>query len=136
MTIAPSQGVFPLDRTEEGVRTILIIDDYQPLLKLYERELKKEGYRLLAAHDVEEASQRAQAVAIDLAIVEVECMRLEEFEVLAQDLVKSKGVPIVINTGGLSGSHARYRGQPIAAWIAKSSNLDPLKECIRVLMRR
>src|SRR5262249_48738443 len=112
------------------METILIIDDYPPLLRLYTKAFEKEGYRVIAVDSLAKAIGCTEHYSFAAVIVEVTALLKEEFEALLRALNRDHRVPIIINTGELSRGAEAHRNQPIDAWITKSSDLAPLKKVI------
>lgn len=113
--------------------SILIVEDYEPLVRLYEKEFGREGYRVVSAKSLKEALCCYPNLYFDVAVIEIECIRRKWFGILINNLTHGKKVPIVINTSGQACGKG-FWDKYVDAWVTKSSDLGPLKECIRNLL--
>jgi two-component system response regulator (stage 0 sporulation protein F) len=116
-----------------GSPTILVVDDEQHLLKLYEKELSEEGYLVRTATDGEEALRMAQSESPDLVILDIKLQDRDGLEVLGELRKIRQEVPIILNSA-YSTYKSDFQSWLADAYLVKSPNLDKLKEKIRTLL--
>lgn len=119
-----------------ATKTILIIDSYQTLLRLYEKEFNQEGYRVLTARDSFEALEKIAGTRPDLVVIDQRPFGRAELQAIeAIGRVGGKKRPLFV----LNGSPTAESLEP-APWIdffvPKSSDLEPLKSTVRCLLER
>lgn len=77
--------------------TVLVVDDEQPILDLLAYNLKRANYRVLTAHDGEEALRLARREQPDLVILDLMLPRLDGLEV-CRALRREGNIPIIMLT--------------------------------------
>lgn len=118
--------------------TILIVDDLAVNARLLERQLAREGHRVLFARDGEEALDRVRQDHPDLVLLDVVMPTLDGFETCRR--LKSdphtRLVPVVLITA-LQGSEERVRGLEVGAddFLSRPVNTAELIARVRSLLR-
>jgi len=77
--------------------TILLVDDEESVQKLLTYPLERDGYRVVQAHDGDEAIARFDTEEIDLVVLDVMLPKLDGLEVCKRLRARS-AVPIVMLT--------------------------------------
>jgi two-component system response regulator (stage 0 sporulation protein F) len=113
--------------------TILVVDDEEHILKLYQKELSEEGYVVKTASDGEEALRMAQGESPDLVILDIKLQDKDGLEVLGGLRKIRQKVPIILNSA-YSTYKSDFQSWLADAYLVKSPNLDKLKEKIRALL--
>jgi two-component system response regulator (stage 0 sporulation protein F) len=113
--------------------TILVVDDEEHILKLYQKELSEEGYVVRTATDGEEALKMAQGESPDLVILDIKLQDKDGLEVLGGLRRISQKIPIILNSA-YSTYKSDFQSWLADAYLVKSPNLDKLKEKIRALL--
>jgi DNA-binding NtrC family response regulator len=116
-----------------GRATILVVDDEDHILKLYDKELSEEGYQVRTATAGEEALRMAEKESPDLVILDVKLQNQNGLEILGSLRKLSKNTPIILNS-----AYSTYKND-FHSWLAdaylvKSPNLDGLKKKIKELV--
>jgi two-component system response regulator (stage 0 sporulation protein F) len=127
----------PQTRPQRGERarkaSILVVDDEDHILKLYQKELTEEGYQVKTATSGEEALQMARTESPDLVVLDIRLQDQNGLEILGGLRKVQEGTPIILNS-----AYSIYKND-FQSWLAdaylvKSSNLDELKEKIKELI--
>jgi len=119
--------------------TILIVDDEPTNVDMLSQELDVEGYKLLTAHDGEEALIKVQEHQPDLILLDVMMPKVDGFTVCR--ILKGSGktvlIPVILLTA-LRGHEDRVRGIEAGAddFISKPFDRDELLAKIRSLLRQ
>ena len=115
---------------------ILVVDDEANIRLLYTEELTDEGYEVVTAGNISEATERLQEGAFDLAVLDIKLKNESGIELL-QQLVKDRhDMPVI-----LCSAFSCYKDD-FSAWLAdgyvvKSGDLTELKhEIARVLAKK
>jgi len=116
-----------------GSPTILVVDDEQHLLRLYEKELSEEGYLVRTTTDGEEALRMAESESPDVVILDIKLKDQDGLEVLGGLRKINREVPIILNSA-YSTYKSDFQSWLADAYLVKSPNLDKLKEKIRALL--
>jgi len=115
---------------------ILVVDDEKNIRKLYETELRKEGYEIATAESGEEALDKIENDDIDLVVLDIRLEGMDGIDCLRTIMEKRRDLPVVLNS-----AYSTYK-QDFASWMAdayvvKSSDLTELKDTIKdVLVAR
>ncbi len=116
-------------------KTILIIDGYQTLLRLYEKEFNQEGYRVLTARDSLEALEKIAGAQPDLVVIDRRPFGRTELEAIEtiRKIGGKKRPLFVLND---SPAAELLKAAPwIDFFVPKSSDLEPLKSMVRRLLQ-
>ncbi|MBI3655078.1 MAG: response regulator [Acidobacteria bacterium] len=114
--------------------TILIVDHKINLLRLYQKELKKEGYDVMLASSGEQSLHLLEGNIPDLVILDMVLPGMDGMELIGQLWTRYPRLPIIINTG-----YRRYKNKSLSecadAYILKSCDLCPLKSAVQSLIK-
>jgi len=115
---------------------ILVVDDEANIRLLYAEELAEEGYQVVTAASINEAIEKLQGEAFDLAVLDIKLKNESGIDLL-QRLVKERhDMPVI-----LCSAFSCYKDD-FSAWLAdgyivKSGDLTELKqEIARVLAKK
>jgi DNA-binding NtrC family response regulator len=115
---------------------ILVVDDEAGIRLLYAQELADEGYEVVTAGTIEEATAALQLGGYDLVLLDIKLKQESGLEFL-QTIVKERhDLPVILST-----AFSCYKDD-FSAWLAdgyvvKSSDLSELKqEIVRVLEKK
>ena len=115
------------------MKTVLVADDEVSIRRLYQRELKREGYNVVFANNGQEAIQRARESIPDLVIMDIRMPGMDGLEAMGRILEENNQVPVVINT-----AYSAYKDSFLSwcadAYVTKSSDLTELKETVRNIL--
>ena len=118
---------------ETVTKTLLVADDELSIRKLYQRELRREGYNVLFASNAQEAIQMAREASPDLVIMDIRMPGMDGIEAMGRILEENNEVPVVINT-----AYSSYKDSFMSwcadAYVTKSSDLTELKHTIRSIL--
>ena len=114
-------------------QTILVVEDNNNQLLLYEQELSFEGYNIITAKDDSEAVKKLQEHAPALVVMDIIIPKMDFFESMGKIMNERKKIPIIINT-----AYSCYKNNFMSwgadAYIIKSSDLSELKNKIKELL--
>jgi DNA-binding response OmpR family regulator len=80
-----------------GQATILLVDDEEPIQRMLEFPLKKDGYDVVVAGDGEEALTKFRAGQFDLVVLDIMMPKLDGLEV-CKEIRAESNVPIMMLT--------------------------------------
>jgi two-component system, response regulator, stage 0 sporulation protein F len=112
------------------MKKVLIADDEYSIRKLYERELKKEGYEVLFASNGQEAIQMVRNGRPDLIVMDIRMPGMDGIEAMSRILEENNELPVVINTA-YSSYKESFLSWSADAYLTKSADLSELKGTIR-----
>ena len=84
------------DRVEETKKTILIVDDEEPIINLLEYNLEKEGYNLIEARDGETGLKLAFDKKPDLILLDLMLPRIDGLTVCKRIRNSPLNIPIIM----------------------------------------
>jgi len=115
------------------MKTVLVADDEVSIRKLYQRELKLEGYNVVFASNAQEAVQKAREDTPDLVIMDIRMPGMDGIEAMGRILEENNEIPVVINT-----AYSSYKDSFMSwcadAYVTKSSDLTELKETVKRIL--
>jgi len=115
------------------MKTVLVADDEVSIRKLYERELRDEGYSVILAANAQEAIQKAKDASPDLVVMDIRMPGMDGIEAMGRILDDRNELPIIINTA-YSSHRDSFLAWPADAYVTKSSDLSELKDAIRKVL--
>jgi DNA-binding response OmpR family regulator len=116
--------------------TILLVDDEDAVQKLLTYPLERDGYRVLPAHDGEEALERFRSERVDLVVLDIMLPKLDGLEVCKRLRVTSQ-VPIIMLTAR-DDELDKVVGLELGAddYITKPFSIREFRSRVRALLRR
>jgi two-component system, OmpR family, response regulator len=116
--------------------TILLVDDEESLQKLLTFPLEREGFRVIPAHDGEEALDRFASERVDLVVLDVMLPRLDGLEVCRR-LRATSSVPILMLTAR-DDELDKVLGLELGAddYMTKPFSVREFRSRVRALLRR
>jgi DNA-binding NtrC family response regulator len=115
---------------------LLVVDDEANIRLLYTEELAEEGYEVVTAASITEATERLQEGIFDLAVLDIKLKNESGIELLQQLVKERHDMPVI-----LCSAFSCYKDD-FSAWLAdgyvvKSGDLTELKhEIARVLAKK
>ena len=115
-------------------RKILLVDDDINILRLYEIELKEEGYQVFTASNGEEALKMFKSVEPDLVSLDVELPDIRGIELLRSMKDMRPGLPIIMFTAyDFTDEFGVWASD---AYVVKSHDLTEIKQKVKELIQR
>lgn len=115
---------------------LLVVDDEANIRTLYSDELADEGYEVLTAATIAEATEKLKAGAFDLVVLDIK-LRNESGIELLQKLVKERHEMPVILCSAFSCYKDDFSAWLADGYVVKSGDLTELKnEIARVLAKK
>jgi DNA-binding NtrC family response regulator len=115
---------------------LLVVDDEANIRMLYADELKDEGYEVVTAANIAEATEKLQSTAFDLAVLDIKLKNENGIELL-QKLVKERHEMPVILCSAFSCYKDDFSAWLADGYVVKSGDLTELKnEIARVLAKK
>jgi two-component system, OmpR family, response regulator len=116
--------------------TILIVDDEEAVQKLLTYPLEREGFRVLQAHDGEEALARFRSDHVDLVVLDLMLPKVDGLEVCKR-LRADSNVPIIMLTAR-DDELDKVLGLELGAddYITKPFSIREFRSRVRALLRR
>ena len=113
----------------EEKKKVLIVDDEEGILFLYQEELEIEGFAVETAMNGEQALEKFKATPPNLVILDINMPGMNGIEILRQMKGHNPNLPVI-----LSSAYPEYK-QDFGAWasdeyIVKSANMDELKAAV------
>jgi len=115
---------------------ILVVDDEPNIRLLYAEELTEEGYTVVTAANISEATERLKESTFDLAVLDIKLKNESGIDLLQQLVKERHDMPVI-----LCSAFSCYKDD-FSAWLAdgyvvKSGDLSELKQEIsRVLAKK
>ncbi len=110
---------------------ILIVDDDQSILRLYQEELEEDGYEVVTASSGTEGLEKFEREHPDLVTLDIHLPDIDGIKLLRQMKEKRPRLPIIMSTA------YDYRDDfsvwASEAYIVKSADLTELKATIKKL---
>jgi DNA-binding response OmpR family regulator len=116
--------------------TILLVDDEESVQKLLTYPLERDGFRVVAAHDGEEALARFAEEPVDLVVLDLMLPKLDGLEVCKRMRAQSS-VPIIMLTAR-DDEFDKVLGLELGAddYITKPFSIREFRSRVRALLRR
>lgn len=115
---------------------LLVVDDEANIRLLYSEELADEGYEVVTAASITEATERLQEGSFDLAVLDIKLKNESGIELL-QKLVKERHEMPVILCSAFSCYKDDFSAWLADGYVVKSGDLTELKqEIARVLTKK
>ena len=115
------------------MKTILVVDDDEPIRILLTEELKEEGYRVITASNARDALKLVENESLDLVILDIRMPGMDGLEALPRSLGIKEGLPVILNT-----AYSQYKESFMSwaadAYVIKSSDLTELKAKVKELI--
>ena len=127
-----------MTKSNNGQRTILVVDDFDDTRLLLRTWLQKKGYRVVEAENGFQAVAEAESVQPDLIIMDVEMPELDGLSATRKirALENSKDVPIVVVSAY---SADQFRDDALAAgcnaYVSTPFEPDKLEKLIESLLK-
>ncbi len=112
---------------------LLVVDDEKNIRKLYESELKREGYDVTSVESAEEALDQIERETPDLVVLDIRLDGMDGIDCLRTIMEKRRDLPVILNS-----AYSTYK-QDFASWMAdayvvKSADLTELKDKIKEVL--
>jgi DNA-binding response OmpR family regulator len=116
--------------------TILLVDDEESIQRLLAYPLERDGFRVVPAHDGEEALERFAAEPVDLVVLDLMLPKLDGLEVCKRLRAQST-VPIIMLTAR-DDEFDKVLGLELGAddYITKPFSIREFRSRVRALLRR
>ena len=121
------------NQTQTAPTSILVVDDEEHILRLYEKEFSDEGYQVKTAKGAEEAIKIAQEDQVNLVVLDIKLEEKNGLEILSDLRRINKDLRIILNSA-YSTYKSDFQSWLADAYLVKSSNLEELKKKIRELV--
>ena len=116
-----------------GKASVLVVDDEDHILKLYQEELTEEGYQVATATTGEQALRVAEEESPDVVVLDIKLKDQNGLEILGGLRRLGRDRPIILNSA-YSVYKNDFQSWLADAYLVKSSNLDELKKKIKELV--
>jgi len=117
------------------MKKVLVADDEYSIRKLYERELKKEGYEVIFATNGQEAVLKVRESHPDVIVMDIRMPGMDGIEAMSRILEEKNDLPVIINT-----AYTSYKDNFLSwsadAYVTKSADLSELKGTIRNIIEQ
>ena len=123
-------------RAMADASTILLVDDEDAVQKLLTYPLERDGFRVVPAHDGEEALERFSEEQVDLVVLDLMLPKLDGLEVCKR-LRAQSSVPIIMLTAR-DDEFDKVLGLELGAddYITKPFSIREFRSRVRALLRR
>jgi DNA-binding response OmpR family regulator len=123
-------------RAMADASTILLVDDEEAVQKLLTYPLERDGFRVVPAHDGEEALERFSEEQVDLVVLDLMLPKLDGLEVCKR-LRAQSSVPIIMLTAR-DDEFDKVLGLELGAddYITKPFSIREFRSRVRALLRR
>ena len=113
--------------------TILLVDNDKKQRKLYEQELRCEGYEIVIAEDGKDVLKKVQEQPLDLVVMDINLPMTDGLDIMGWVLSKHRNIPTIINTA-YSSYKDNFMTWAADSFIVKSSDLTELKYKIKEII--
>ena len=115
------------------MKTILVVDDEEHILKLYEKVLTDDGFGVRLAKSGEQAIRVAKEEEINLVVLDIKMEGLSGLEILTELRKSKRNMPIILNSA-YSTYKSDFQSWLADAYLVKSSNLEELRSKVHELL--
>ena len=116
------------------MKTILVVDDEDPIRQLLQEELTETGYKVLTADNARDALKLVQEEALDLVVLDIRMPGMDGLEALPRILGLKEGLPVILHTA-YSQYQESFMSWAADAYVVKSMDLSELKAKIKELLK-
>jgi len=116
------------------MKTILVVDDEDPIRLLLQEELTEAGYKVLTADNARDALNLVQGEALDLVILDIRMPGMDGLEALPRILGLKEGLPVILHTA-YSQYQESFMSWAADAYVVKSMDLVELKAKVKELLQ-
>jgi DNA-binding response OmpR family regulator len=113
--------------------SILVVDDEEHILRLYEKEFSEEGYQVKTAKGAEEGIKIVQKGEVELVVLDIKMEGKNGLESLSDFRRINRNLPIILNSA-YSTYKSDFQSWLADAYVVKSSNLEELKRRVKELV--
>ncbi len=115
------------------MKTILVVDDDEPVRNLLKEELTEDGYRVITASNARDALKLVENEPLDLVILDIRMPGMDGLEALPRILGLKEGLPVILNTAYYQYKES-FMSWAADAYVVKSSDLTELKAKVKELI--
>ncbi|MCJ7507302.1 MAG: response regulator [candidate division Zixibacteria bacterium] len=115
------------------MKTILLVDDEEHILKLYQKVFSDDGFQVKLAQSGEQATLMAKEGDIDLVILDIKMEGISGLETLAELRKSKRNMPIILNSA-YSTYKSDFQSWLADAYLVKSANVDELRLKVHELL--
>jgi two-component system, response regulator, stage 0 sporulation protein F len=108
------------------MKMILLVDDEEHILKLYQKVFSDDGFQVKLAQSGEQAIQMAKEGDIDLVVLDIKMEGMSGLETLAELRKNKRNMPIILNSA-YSTYKSDFQSWLADAYLVKSANVDELR---------
>lgn len=116
------------------MKTILVVDDEEHILKLYQKVLIDDGFQVKLANSGEQAIQMAKEEEIDLVVLDIKMEGLSGLETLSELRKNRRNMPIILNSA-YSTYKSDFQSWLADAYLVKSANVEELRLKVHELLQ-
>jgi DNA-binding response OmpR family regulator len=116
------------------MKTILVVDDEEHILKLYQKVLIDDGFHVKLANSGEQAIQMAKEEEIDLVVLDIKMEGLSGLETLSELRKNRRNMPIILNSA-YSTYKSDFQSWLADAYLVKSANVEELRLKVHELLQ-
>ena len=116
------------------MKTILVVDDEEHILKLYQKVLTDDGFQVKLANSGEQAIQMAKEEEIDLVVLDIKMEGLSGLETLSELRKNRRNMPIILNSA-YSTYKSDFQSWLADAYLVKSANVEELRLKVHELLQ-
>jgi DNA-binding response OmpR family regulator len=114
--------------------SLLVVDDETYIRMLYKKEFESDGYEVFLASDADEAMIAMSRHQPNLIILDIELEKSSGLELLNRLRQEYRDCGIILNSA-YSTYKSDFQSWLADAYIMKSSDLGPLKDKVKDLLR-
>ncbi len=115
------------------MKRILVVDDEEHILKLYQKVFTDDGFEVEIANSGEEAIQMVKRDDINLVVLDIRMQGLSGLETLSELRKAKRSMPIILNSA-YSTYKSDFQSWLADAYLVKSTNVDELRFKVHELL--